>query len=240
MSNNIVSETYAEENQHSIITHSFVDQNNISETFEEIHKNWKWLNKDPERETTCWKGSKLSNNIELLTSLPEILNKYWINEIIDIWCWDINWISMLFDYFIQNNIKYTWLDVSKTIINKAKNKISYQSELINLNVWSIMDLIPSWNKQNKIILAKDILVHLPNNTASDIINESRNHTELLLATNFPETWNNADINLWEWRPTNLNEQPFNTWSIIQTISNSDNSTKHIFPDKNMSLFQLNK
>lgn len=211
--------------------------NNIHKTFEDIHVNWQWLDRDPERETTCWVWSKVSNNKILINNIPLIIQKYWIKEIIDLWCWDINWIKLLFNYFIENNIEYTWLDVSKTIISKAIKKIDFETKNIKLKVWTIAD-IKSVDDKNTLIIAKDVLVHLPNKIIVDTLTQSAQNANLILTTNFPDSWWDKDIELWNWRPINLMNNTFWLKSPLEIISNVDKSTKNIFPDKNMSLFSL--
>ncbi len=211
--------------------------NKIEETFEKIHETWKWLIKDPEHETTCWKWSKVINNINLINNFPKIIEKYWIKNIIDLWCWDINWIRFLFNYFIENKVTYTGLDVSKTIINKAKEKIEQESKYINLQVWLITD-IKNERIPNSLILSKDVLVHLPNEIILETLEKVKKRTDLLLTTNFPISWTNKNIELWEWRPINLIEKPFNLSIIEEIIPNTDKSTKNIFPDKNITLFRI--
>jgi hypothetical protein len=213
------------------------NNNNIHETFEDIHRNWKWLDRDPERETTCWVWSKVSNNRTLINTIPLIIQKYWIKNIIDLWCWDINWIKLLFNYFIENNIKYTWLDVSETIISKASEKIDFETEYIKLKVWTIADIKGS-NKKDTLIISKDVLVHLPNEIIIDTLNQSAQNANLILTTNFPNSWWNEDIELWNWRAVNLMNDIYWLKTPLKIIPNVDKSTKNIFPDKNMSLFNL--
>ena len=222
--------------------------NKIKETFDDIHESWKWLKKDPEKETSCWKWSKLSNNIELIESLAKIIEKYWIKNIIDVWCWDVNWMRYFFNFLVKNKINYYWLDASEHILKTAKektkeildkkeipNNISFSNTLI-----TEFDYTPS-NKETTLVISKDVLVHLPNSIVKETLESIKNKALYALLTNFPDRkYNklNQDIELWDWRPIDLTKKPFNLNNPIEIIKNTDKSTKEIFPTKNMSLFKF--
>lgn len=172
-------------------------EQNIKKIFTSIYNNNSWKCD----ESKSGPGSKLLTNKKLLGLLENFVIKNNIKTIIDCGCGDFNWMKE-FNFNLINS--YIGLDIVDPLINENNKK--FASDKIKFNCGSITDIeIP----ESDLIICKDVLFHLSFKDAlSSINNFKKSNSKFLLSTSFTN-FENLDIVSGEWRPINLQSEPFN-------------------------------
>jgi glycosyltransferase involved in cell wall biosynthesis len=150
-------------------------------------------------ESVSGPGSSLASTAKLRAELPEILRSQGIKRMIDAPCGDMNWMRGLeykFDFFIG-------VDVVPDLIERLRTQLS--SEEFHFQVGDIcQQILP----EADAIFCRDCFVHLPFSRILDAIRLFKiSGAKYLLTTTFPDR-ENFDISTGDWRPLNLQAEPF--------------------------------
>jgi len=201
---------------------------NTKEIFTEIHNTNHWNS----LESISGLGSEITQTENLIKDLEKLLNDFKIRSLLDIPCGDFNWMKKV----NLSNIAYCGADIVEDLIKSNSNKFIDRN---NLN-FKVIDLICDALPTAEIIFIRDCLVHLSYDEIFKAIkNIKSSGCKYLLTTTFTKHRLNYDIVTGNWRPLNLQENPFNFPNPILVI-NENFSEGSEYKDKSMALWEICK
>jgi hypothetical protein len=182
-------------------------------------------------ESVSGTGSSITQTKTIIRKLPALIEDFNIKTMIDAPCGDFNWMR-----FICNKLDlYIGIDIVEDIIKENKSK--YQAEQIQ---FYSMDLTRDSLPVGDLILCRDCLVHF---SYSDILlalnNFKASGAKYLLTTTFPSVKRNFDIKTGEWRPLNLEIEPFYFPKPLIYINENCTEVNKKFRDKSLALWRIN-
>lgn len=152
-------------------------------------------------ESVSGRGSSLEETAEVRKKLPGLFKEFDIKTLLDVPCGDFNWMKEV----APSLDRYIGGDIVKDLVNENTRRYAGSTvSFMHLN--AMKDRLPKVD----CILCRDMLVHFP---SRDIIQTLRNFkasgAQYLLATTFPATQVNREIEVADWRMINLEKPPFN-------------------------------
>jgi glycosyltransferase involved in cell wall biosynthesis len=144
-------------------------------------------------------GSQPAFTRQLQAQLPLLVRRLGVRRLLDVGCGDFNWmreIELELDMYIGVDVVF---DVILT------NRIRYAHPRRRFLMRDLMrDPLPGAD----LVLCRDVLIHFPNELLIDAMHALfATGARYMLATTFLEREENVDIELGEWRPTNLQLPP---------------------------------
>lgn len=198
-------------------------QDNLKQTFSEIHSNNLWASPQSRSGT----GSELINTEKIRQELPIMLSKFNINSMLDIPCGDYNWMCGV-DLGLTT---YIGADIVEGVI--TKNIENFNKD------FRVLDITKDDLPKSDLLFVRDCLGHLSNaNVIKAIENMKRSGSKYLLATSFTKYNFNTDIKDGGWKCINLMIEPF----FLNPIYLINEDCQEGYPDYNdkcMILFKLN-
>ncbi|MBP2676949.1 MAG: hypothetical protein H6Q82_14 [Deltaproteobacteria bacterium] len=151
-------------------------------------------------ESISGSGSNLAETRTIRRDLPLLFRKYGIRSVLDVPCGDFNWMKEM----ELSGIRYIGADIVKGLINANNGKYGSEGRtFIELNM--LKDPIPRVD----LVFVRDCLVHF---SFPDVFRVLRNvcasGSTYLLTTTFPCREQNRNISTGDWRPLNLQKEPF--------------------------------
>lgn len=146
-------------------------------------------------------GSTLPQTKHVIEWLPHALRELQVASMLDIPCGDFHWMQ----HVNLEGVQYIGADIVPEIIqaNTAEHAGTGRE-------FRTLDLCASSLPRVDLIFTRDCLVHLPHEMIWDALdNVRRSGAHWLMATCFPNTVENKDIRVGEWRRLNLMRPPFN-------------------------------
>lgn len=196
----------------------------LKDAFTQIYKSNLWNSDD----SVSGSGSDIGQTSEVTKRLPDLLKDYKIKTILDLPCGDFNWMKGI-DLGVE---EYIGGDIVEEII--ARNQQAYGDEthrFVNL------DLLDDPLPKTGLIFCRDCLVHLSNgDILRAFVNIKRSGIKYLLTTTFVERTGNPDIVSGDWRPLNLQREPFNLPEPICVIDEKCSEGDGEFSDKSLGLW----
>jgi hypothetical protein len=206
----------------------------LTNTFYNKFKNNSWSSK----ESVSGTGSELEITKDLRLGLQNLLKKYNIKSMLDAPCGDFNWMKEM----DLSNIKYIGADIVPEIIEKNKSLYNFEFKVMNIVTDKIADV--------DLLLVRDCLVHLSNDSIIKFIENVKNsNVKYLLTTSFTDKnidhkWKksvlNSDIPDGGWRPINLEVEPYNLNNPIDTIIENCTEDYPNYTDKSLLLYDVKK
>lgn len=181
-------------------------------------------------------GSTLEFTENTREQLPKICEKYNIRRVIDVACGDFNWMKEIVDNFEY----YKGVDIVKRIIQQnileyyVKDKVEFEQS----------DICNSFENNGNFdaIIAKDVLVHFPNEYVIKVLEMFKSSgIKYLFLTHFNEVDINLNIKSFgQWRPLNFTLKPFKFTEPLELISEHE---PYIFngiemKDKTLSFWKI--
>ena len=198
------------------------------ERFEMIYNENFWES----NESSSGIGSEIKNTKEALKAIKLVIKQYKIKSIIDIPCGDFNWMSSL----DMGNIDYKGFDIVRSVIKENNKK--YKKPNVN---FYYSDIINSELSKGDLILVRDCLVHFSlKDIKKSIFRIIQSKSTYLLSTSFVNLEKNTDIYTGDWRPINLEKEPFNFPKPIIIINEKCSEMDGIYSDKSICLWKINK
>ena len=196
------------------------------ERFEMIYNENFWES----NESSSGIGSEIKNTKEVLKVIKLIIKEYKIKSIIDIPCGDFNWMSSL----EMENIDYEGFDIVRSVIKE--NNIKFKKPNVN---FYYSDIINSELPKGDLMLVRDCLVHFSfEDIKKSIFRIKQSKSNYLLSTSFVNLKKNTDIYTGDWRPINLEKEPFNFPKPIITINEECDEMDGIYSDKSICLWEI--
>jgi hypothetical protein len=192
--------------------------------FTYYYKTNKWGNS----ESVSGSGSTINATKTIRFEIPKLIREYEIRTILDAPCGDYNWFRLL---TLDPEIEYTGGDiVEELVLNNKKNYEHAKRKFVKLDI--INDKIPT----SDLWLCRDVLIHLSNKDATEVIfNLKNSRIKYFLSTTFPDIKENCDIHTGEYHAVNLEIPPFNFPSPLKYIDDSDAELK----GKKLGFWRLN-
>lgn len=193
--------------------------------FEEKYKNNSWKG----RESKSGPGSSIDRNIDLIANLQAFVTDNRVRSILDCGCGDFNWMRF-FNFDLVE--RYAGIDIVPSVISGnaafSDRKISF----------SVADITESVLTGYDLILCKDCLFHLSyTDVQAALDNFVASGAKYLVSTTFVEH-ENSDIVSGNWRPINLETEPFFLKNNVVTWHNIEGNEGEN-SDKSVGVWLLN-
>jgi hypothetical protein len=200
----------------------------IEERFELIYAENSWES----NESSSGIGSEIKNTKEVLRALKQIISEFKIKSIIDVPCGDFNWMSSI----DMSNIDYTGYDIVNSLIKKNNRKF----KKANINFYH-SDITSSELPKGDLMFMRDCLVHFSyEDIKKSIFRIKQSKSKYLMSTSFVDVKKNIDIYSADWRPINLEKEPFNFPKPIITFNEKCQEMDGIYADKSICLWKIEK
>ena len=198
----------------------------INKTFKEIYENNLWR-------SSASNSGKGSDNLQaqtIIQEIPKLLSRFQISSIHDIPCGDFNWMSKL----DLEGITYVGSDIVPELIES--NRREFTSDKITFNTMNLTtDSLPKYD----LVFVRDCLVHLSyTDTKKALSNIIASRSRYLLTTSFVDRERNFNIASGEWRPINLEKQPYDFPPPIHVINENCTQDEGAYPDKSLLLWEI--
>ena len=191
--------------------------------FTEFYKTNHWGDK----QSISGTGSNFEQTKRLIEVLPMLFDG---KTVLDLPCGDFFWMKEVI-YFC-NIAEYVGADIVVELINNNNEK--YTQGFIYL------DILTSELPKVNLIFCRDCLVHFPfEEIKTALRNMKDSGSQWLLTTSFPGRVN-VDIKMGEWRPINLQAEPFNLPAPLIIIPEGCTENGGAFSDKSICLWNLQK
>lgn len=157
--------------------------------------------KDPVGGSYSGPGSTVERTVAIREAIPHLLRDLGCKSMIDAPCGDFKWMQEV-DLPVE---KYTGVDVVKELVDANNQKYANDQR-----EFRHVDLVEHVLPKADLVLNRDVLIHL---SFADIFRFiarlKQSGCTYLLTTHFPEQTENKDISTGQWRPVNLEIEPFN-------------------------------
>ncbi len=203
------------------------------EIFSCIYKVNAWL--DPE--TRSGPGSNIKQTTIIRTALPALLQQLKITSLLDAPCGDFYWMEKT---DLSSLTYYIGCDIVHDIIIQARKK--YQNPE---RAFMCVDIVSDKLPYADAILCRDCLPHL---TFADIKTTLKNFKRTgalyLITSTYPLRTQNEDLsmsqelNLWRYRPLNLQVEPFNFPEPLCIINEGNSEGAGSIKDKSLGVWLL--
>jgi Methyltransferase domain len=175
-------------------------------------------------------GASPDQTRALGVALPVVLRRLGVDVLLDLPCGDYSWMRRLELPVAQ----YIGADLLPEIIRplqEAYTDVTHRFVVLDLT----SDPLP----QADLLLCRDCLVHLSfDDTRRALRNLARSGIPHLLITTFPECEVNEDIVTGDWRPLNLENEPFCFPPPSQLLNERCTEAGGRFADKSLGLWQV--
>ncbi|GCC52050.1 class I SAM-dependent methyltransferase [Chryseotalea sanaruensis] len=192
--------------------------------FETIFKENHWRDSESRSGT----GSNKKNTETVIQLVNETLSKFSVQFLLDIPCGDFHWMK----HVDLQNTQYLGADIVKELI--ASNQAQFSTEKIKFEKLNLLnDALPKVD----LLFCRDCLVHFSFKDIFKAINNIRDSkATYLMTTTFPNHTNH-DILTGDWRPINLQAQPFNFPKPLYVASELFNDDER-FADKALAIWRI--
>lgn len=192
------------------------------EVFTKIYDKNLW--NDNESVSGSWSNDEQTKIVKV--ELPNLLNKFWIESLLDCPCGDYHWMKD-----VEYSGKYIGADVVEELIDE--NRIKYGDKFIVRDITK--DLLPEVDA----VLVRDCFVHLPViDIVCALLNIYNSGIKYIIMTNFMEHDNNVDIKMWWWRALNFMEHPFMFPEPLYTLNEWCMEADWMFTDKSLCVWDM--
>jgi hypothetical protein len=158
-------------------------------------------------ESTSGPCSEMAMTRPVREALPGLLRSLGARSLLDAPCGDFNWMSQV----DLSGIDYTGVDIVPDLIERNRQRFERKFLVADIS----RDELPPAD----LILCRDALIHLSNGTVLDTLrNFRRSGARWLLTTTFPGGGANRDIGNGQYRPIDLQAEPFHLGAPIAEIN----------------------
>lgn len=199
---------------------------NAREVFSDIHRRRAWGG----CESASGPGSGIIRTSAFSDQIPRLLEEFGVRTLLDAGCGDFNWLKE-----VELDLdSYIGVDIVEELVSELTRKYANEYRSV-LNLDIISDKLP----QVDLILCRDCLVHLSfSQIFAALRNFKRSNSKYLLTTTFTRFVDNADIEMGEWRPINLQEPPFSFPEPLRLIDEKCDESPRDYSDKHLGLWEL--
>lgn len=175
-------------------------------------------------------GSGLDQTVALRAGLPVLLRKLGALSLLDVPCGDWRWMSAV----DLTGVRYTGGDLLNEVVEANQARFGGPNRR-----FIQLDLTVSPLPEADILLCRDCLVHLSfADIGKALENIGRSRISYLLTTTFPAQSANLDVVTGDWRPINLQAEPFGFPDPIELINEGCTEGDGVFADKSLGLWRV--
>lgn len=194
------------------------------EIFEIIYSENHWHDEESKSGT----GSNKNNTEAVIGIVHDVINELGIKSMLDIPCGDFNWMKDV----DLTGVDYLGADIVTDII--VRNNQQYASDKVR---FENLNLFKSFLPNVDLIFSRDCLVHFSYDDIKRSIEAvKRSGSVYWMTTTFPNH-TNYDIITGDWRPINLQTEPFNFPTplyIFKELCSED----HRYSDKSLAVWRI--
>ena len=176
-------------------------------------------------------GSTTAATETIRSALPKLISDFGVRTMLDIPCGDGNWMSQVplnLDLYIGADIVQQLVDFNLRRWGETERR-----------KFAKLDLTRDGLPRVDLIFCRDCLVHLSDaNVIRGLANIKASGSMYLITTTFPNHPENADIVDGEWRPINLERQPFNLPPPLRLVC--EGLTESSCSDKSLGLWRIDE
>jgi hypothetical protein len=176
-------------------------------------------------------GSTTAATETIRSALPKLISDFGVRTMLDIPCGDGNWMSQVplnLDLYIGADIVQQLVDFNLRRWGETERR-----------KFAKLDLTRDGLPRVDLIFCRDCLVHLSDaNVIRGLANIKASGSTYLISTTFPNHPENADIVDGEWRPINLERQPFNLPPPLRLVC--EGLTESSCSDKSLGLWRIDE
>lgn len=195
------------------------------EVFNDIFRKNRWAGS----ESVSGTGSNEIQTRVIARRLPELISKLQVTTLLDVPCGDFHWMNKV----DLSSVQYLGADIVDALI--ANNTERYSREN---REFLVLDLIRDPLPEVDLLFCRDCLVHL---SFADIRlalqNICESGSQYLLTTTFTDK-DNFDIRTGQWRPINLEREPFNLPPALMLVDEECTEGGGSHADKSMGLWRV--
>lgn len=182
-------------------------RNRARETFTSAYRRNLWSGDDSRSGT----GSGTRETQVIRAELSALVSKLGVTSMLDAPCGDFFWMKDI----VLDGVQYIGADIVKDIIRDNERRHDNNSRR-----FICLDLTRDTLPQTQLILCRDCLVHMTFAHAHAVLsNFKRTGADYLLTTTFSGTQENRElVGIFDWRPLNLELDPFNFHPPLARIS----------------------
>jgi hypothetical protein len=201
-------------------------ENSAEEIFTKIFQTGAWRS----RESASGPGSTVKITGTIRALIPDLIEKYELQTILDIPCGDFNWMKEV----DLSSVNYLGADIVTDLVAQNNEKYSRDN-----TKFTQMDLTTDGLPCVDMIITRDCLVHLSFAECAQAVNNIKNSgSTYLLATTFPALTSNENIATGGFRKLNLALEPFNFPSPLELVS--ENHDVRSNPHKSLGLWNISQ
>jgi hypothetical protein len=195
-------------------------------------------------------GSSLSLTEDLRIKLPKLWARHNIHSVLDVACGDWNWMRYTDLSGLTNY--YGW-DIDPDLVarcvgryGEAIDRLASESASMPFAYFEVRNVADTNFPNVDCIMARDILIHFPNDYISAILDKmGESNAHYLLASNFPEDTNDFvyDPTRYVWmgymeHPVNLEAPPFSLTTKVDAIPEQVGPAGVLTAAHELALFKL--
>lgn len=197
------------------------------EIFNTIYETNHW---DSE-ESVSGPGGELRQTESLCRKLPLFFEKYDIKSMLDIPCGDFNWMQHVDMSYLE---RYIGADIVQDLVEEVLEQYSNGKR-----TFMQLDIVEDELAEADLIFTRDCFVHLSNDEVLKALdNVAETEADYFLTTTYRNLDENKDTSQGEWRPINLEEEPFNLPPFIDYINTDFQDGGRNFPGNGMGLWSI--
>lgn len=195
------------------------------QVFEEIYDRNAWNGS----ESVSGLGSDLEQTREIARELPQLLRELQAGSLLDIPCGDCYWIQ----HVNLGTVRYTGADIVQDLIDGNRHLVNEYRSFI------VADLLTSDLPETDVIFCRDCLVHFSEKHIWQALhNIARSSAQYLVTTTFTDRQNIRKIETGQWRPLNLQAEPFLLPSPVKLIDERCTQDDGEYPDKMLGVWSV--
>jgi len=180
----------------------------LKPVFDSIATSNKWHSS----ETVSGAGSELDETAFVRECLGQWLRKYNVKSFVDAPCGDANWQGAIPGL---DDIHYKGYDIADEPLKAAREKNANHARMS----FQFMDLTSEVPEKADIIMARDVVMHLPLKKGMQLLlNAKKSGARFLAVTTFSDSWN-FDITPGDFFKNNVHASPFSLPTALESCQN---------------------
>jgi hypothetical protein len=195
------------------------------EVFRDIYRRNHWS----APESRSGQGASADQTAVLARALPDLLRRLGVGALLDLPCGDYGWMRRI----ELPTVRYIGADLLPELIGPLQERFGDA-----MHSFAVLDLTRDPLPAADLLLCRDCLVHL---SFADIRralgNIVRSGIPWLLTTTFPQCDGNEEIVTGDWRPLDLERDPFGFPAPLELLNERCTEGGGLFGDKSLGLWR---
>jgi len=186
------------------------------------------------QESRSGTGSTIKQTDAVRSELKKFLISKNVKSIVDVACGDWNWMKYLMSDPELEYLDYVGIDIVEDVVKMNIERYAAQNVRFEVSD-AVSDTIPT----AEVVMARDVLVHLPTMHAVDMMHNIRKAaSRYIVLTTFTSLEDNRDIRYGDWRPLNLELPPFSLGKADYILEEKCTENDLVFWDKALGVWEV--